>query len=71
MYHHTPTKICNVVGRPLNSEMTKMYQKLKEKIFYYRKFKKPVALSRAAFQDRRIEELALAGNTEASAVRLI
>ena len=48
-------KICKVVGRPLDLDITEMYQQLKEKIFSYRKFKKTAASSRAIFQDRRIK----------------
>ena len=63
-------KNCNVAGRTLDLDITVMYQQLNEKIFCYHKFKKTAAISRATFQDTRIEELALAGNSDASAVCL-
>ena len=63
-------KRCGVVGRPLDLDITEMYQQLKERIMLYRIFKKTAATSRATFQDYRIEELALAGEGEAFAIRL-
>ena len=54
----------------MDLDITEMYQQLKERIILYRILKKTAATSRATFQDCRIEELALAGDGEASAIRV-
>ena len=58
------------MGRPLDLDITEMYQQLKERIILYHIFRKTAATSKATFQDCRIEELALTGDGEASAIRL-
>ena len=58
------------MGRPLEYNIGAIYIRYKEVIFNYRIFRKTTITSRATFQDKRIEELALAGNVEASSVRI-
>ena len=46
-----------------------MYIQYKSVILNYKAFRKTAATTRAKFQDATIEELALAGDVEASSVR--
>jgi len=60
---------CGIAGRPLELDIEAMLAYYKEVIFTYRAFRVTAASTRTAFQDSRIEELALAGNLDAMAVR--
>ena len=62
-------KKCNVGGRPLGLEITKIYRQYKEQIYEYRSFRKTAATTRTTFQDQRIEELVLSGKTDELSVR--
>ena len=60
---------CGITGKPLDADLRSIYAQYKQVIFDYRAFRKIASTTRTIFQDVRIEELAPAGNTEASAVR--
>ena len=60
---------CGIKGRPLELDIQSMLLHYKQIIFDYRAFRKTAASSRTAFQDSRIEELALSGNLDASTIR--
>ena len=62
----TSTKI---TGKPLELELIEMYQKYKESIYNYYKFRKIVATIRTTFQDKWIGELVLSVQTEASGIQ--
>ena len=54
----------------LKLQISAMHQQYKEYIYNYGTFRKTAATSRSTFQDKLIEELSLAGNIEASSIRL-
>ena len=60
---------CGITGIPLELDLQSMLHQYKQIIFDYRTFRKSAATTRAAFQDSRIEELALSGNQEATSIR--
>ena len=60
---------CGITGRPLDLDLQCMLLQYKQIIFDYHTFRKTAASTRTAFQNSRIEELALSGNLEATTIR--
>ena len=59
---------CRINAQPLELELADVYLQHMSMILNYRVFIKTAATARAIFQDARVEELALAGDAEASLV---
>ena len=62
-------KLCGIGGKLLGIDILGVFQKYKEAIFSCQKSHKTVLTTITSFHDMWIEELALSGNVEASAVR--
>ena len=62
-------KFCSIHGRPLDLNIENMHSKYKQTLYNYRLFRKIASTTLTTFQDNMIEKIALAGKTEASAIR--
>ena len=60
---------CGIKGRPIEIDLQSMLLHYRQIIFDYRAFRKNEASTRTAFQDSRIEELALSGDLDATTIR--
>lgn len=64
-------KTCGSSGWHLDSDLESMYTHYKQVIYSYIEFRKRAVTSRTTSQDKRIEEVVLSGDMEASTIRRI
>ena len=60
---------CGITGIPLELDLQFMLLQYKQIIFNYHNFRKTAVSTRTAFQDIRIEELALSRNLKTTTIR--